>query len=289
MNFAIVGLGHAFLKQYDALKKIKEMSGIELCDNDLTKVSKYNCKTDYLKLNSDNIVIATSPRCHLEIISNLIKNNKKIICEKPVVTNLFELDKLKSIITSDNYYNSLHFSFGLEVEYFIDNIKIKPNKIYCYISDNYVSDNHIKKEQVGLCGSYLDEAINPLSAVSRMFGYDIKFISCEKKKYDGDNYDYYSLSKFNVENIPVEIEVLWDNNISQKYIDLYYDKNIIRLDSMNEQVIDLTNNKILFKGTGDRMTNHYTGVFNDYLKNGSNIEISIKLHEELLKGVENEN
>jgi len=61
----------------------------------------------------------------------------------------------------------------------------------------------------------------------------------------------------------------------------YYDNCIIRLDSMNQSVIDLTNNKILFKGKNDRMTNHYIGVFNDYIKNKSNYEISMKLHEEL--------
>lgn len=289
MDFAIVGLGHAFLKQYEALKKIEKIKTIELCDSDLEKINKYNCKDNYIEISSNNVIVATSPRNHLEIIKNLIYNNKKVICEKPVVTNLYELNKLKKIITLNNYYNSLHFSYGLEIEYFINNIKIKPNKIYCYISDNYVFNNHINHEQIGLCGSYLDEVINPLSAISRMFGYNIKFISCEKKIYNGDVYDYYSLSKFNIENIPVEIEVLWDNNISQKYIDLYYDKNIIRLDSMNQQVIDITNQKVLFSEAGDRMTNHYIGVFNDYLEKGSNIEISIKLHEELLKGVQNEN
>ena len=37
------------------------------------------------------------------------------------------------------------------------------------------------------------------------------------------------------------------------------------------------------------MTNHYIGVFNDYIKNKSNYEISVKLHKELLKGVNYEN
>ena len=54
---------------------------------------------------------------------------------------------------------------------------------------------------------------------------------------------------------------------------------------MKQEVINLTEGKVLFKGSGDRMTNHYIGVFNDYIKNKSNIEQSIKLHEELLKGV----
>ena len=289
MNIAIIGLGHAFLKQYNALKRIKEFKKIELCDNDKLKIKKYDCQDNYLSLDSNHVIIATSPRLHLDMIENLIKQNKKIIVEKPIVTSMEELTKLEKIISKDNYYNSLHFSFGVEIDYFINNIKQKPRKIYSYISDNYVLNKKIKDEAIALCGSYLDEVINPLSAVTRMFGYDVKFMSNSKKTYKDDIYDYYSLSNFKVENIPVTIKVLWNDKPSQKYIDLHYDAYVIRLDSMNQKVIDLTNNKILFEGVGDRMTNHYIGVFNDYIKNKSNYDISIKLHKELMKGVKSEN
>ena len=97
-------------------------------------------------------------------------------------------------------------------------------------------------------------------------------------------YDYYSKSKFLVNGIDTEIEVLWNEVVSQKYIELYYETCVIRLDSMKQSVINLTTGEILFQGEGDRMTNHYIGVFHDFLENGSNLDISIKLHEELLKG-----
>lgn len=289
MNIAIIGLGHAFTKQYSALKKTTSFNNIELCDNDKDKIKKYHCKHDYLSLDSNHTIIATSPKLHLDMIKNLSVQDKKIIVEKPIVTSLNELQELEKHANKNNYYNSLHFSFGLEIDYFLKHINKKPNKIYSYISDNYVLNNKIKESAISLCGTYLDEVINPLSAIGRMFGYDIKFISTNKKTYLNDIYDYYSLSHFKVDNISITIEVLWDNNPSQKYIDLYYDNCIIRLDSMNQSVIDLTNNKILFKGKNDRMTNHYIGVFNDYIKNKSNYEISMKLHEELLKGAVNEN
>jgi len=288
MKIAIIGLGHAFSKQYNALKEINDFKEIEMCDNDKLKIKKYNCQSNYLSLDSNHVIIATSPRLHLDMIKKLIKQNKKIVVEKPIVTSTQELIILEEIISEDNYYNSLHFSFGLEIDYFINNIKEKPRKIYSYISDNYVSNRKIKAEAITLCGSYLDEVINPLSAVARMFGYNVKFMSNSTRTYKDDIYDYYSLSNFEVENIPVTIEVLWNNKPSQKYIDLYYDNYTIRLDSMNQTVIDLTNNKVLFEGVGDRMTNHYIGVFKDYLKNKSNYDISIKLHKELLKGVNNE-
>lgn len=285
MDLAIVGLGHAFEKQMNAINKFENLKDVELCDRDEKKIEKYKAKSSYLNLSKENVLIATSPIYHLEIAKNLIKNGKKIILEKPAVISIKELNELKKIINRNNYYNSLHFSFGLEIDYFIKKINKKPIRIYSYISDNYVYNNRIKKSKLGLCGSYLDETINPLSAISRMFGYDVYFKDVIRKYYKNQEYDYYSKSEFSVSNLPVIIEVLWNDKQSEKYIDLYYENYTIRLDSMRQEVINLTDGKILFKGIGDRMTNHYIGVFNDYIKNKSNIEKSIKLHEELLKGV----
>ena len=284
-KLAIVGLGHAFEKQMKAISELKEFDNIELCDNDEEKVKKYKAKKSYLTLNNDNVLIATSPKNHLQIAEDLIKARKKVILEKPVVISIKELEQLKKIINNENYYNSLHFSFGQEINYFIKNINKRPTKIYSYISDNYIFDNKIKENKIGLCGSYLDETINPLSAISRMFGYNIQFKDVLKKYYKNDQYDYYSKSHFDVNKIPVTIEVLWDNKISKKYIDLYYENYVIRLDSMNQQVINLTKGEIIYSGKNDRMTNHYIGVFNDYIKNKSNMKQSMILHKELLKGV----
>lgn len=284
MKIAIVGLGHAFQKQYDAIKEVKKFETIELCDKSEDKIREYGCKSDYLNLEADNVIIATSPKVHLEMIRNLIFQGKKVILEKPIVLNLYELDELKKFINKDNYYNSLHFAYGVEIDYFMKFRDRKPKKIKAYISDPYVKDEHIIDSALGLCGCYLDEVINPLSAIARLFGYDVHFIENEKKYCDDDLYDYYSKSKFLVNGIDTEIEVLWNEVVSQKYIELYYETCVIRLDSMKQSVINLTTGEILFQGEGDRMTNHYIGVFHDFLENGSNLDISIKLHEELLKG-----
>lgn len=281
-SVSIIGLGHAFNHQYEALKK--HFENIELCDIDKDKIKKYKATNDYNQLTSEIAVIATPPKSHLEVANQLILNNKKVIIEKPIVTNLNDLEELIKINNS-NIYSSLHFAFGKEIDYLIKhNLNKKPKRIYSYISDNYVTNKRINKEQYNLYGSYLDEVINPLSAIARLFGYNIKFITNEKKYYEGDIYDYYSKSIFKLDDIEITIEVEWNNKKSQKYIDLEYEEETIRLDSMNQEVIDLKNNKILYKAKGDRMVNHYMGVINDYFKN-NNFSNSIILHRELLKGV----
>ena len=278
-SISVVGLGHAFNHQYEALKKY--FNNIELCDIDLDKIKKYGAINNCKLLKSSIALISTSPKNHLNTIKDLI--NKTIIIEKPMVMDLDELNELISINKS-NIYSSLHYSFGKEIDYFINTDYGKPNRIYSYISDNYVTDNHINKEQINLCGSYLDEVINPLSALGRIFGYNIKFINTNKKYYEGDKYDYYSKTKFNIDGIDTIIEVEWNNKESQKYIDLIYDDKTIRLDSMNQKVIDLTNNKVIYEASGNRMFNHYLGVLNDYITN-NNFDKSVILHQELLKGV----
>ena len=278
-SISIIGLGHAFIYQNNALKKY--FNKIDLCDIDINKIIKYKAVNDYKLLNNSLVLISTPPNTHLEIIKDL--KNKKIILEKPMVTNMNELNELINI-NNKNIYSSLHYAYGKEIEYFIKNINKKPIKIYSYISDNYVTNNHINNEQISLGGSYLDEVINPLSALTRMFGYNIKFINNDKKYYKGDKYDYYSKSLFKINDIDITIEVEWNNKLSQKYIDLIYEDKTIRLDSMNQQVIDLTNNKTIYKAKGDRMTNHYIGVIKDYFNN-NNFDKSIILHKEFLKGV----
>ena len=278
-SISIIGLGHAFIYQNNALKRY--FNKIDLCDIDINKIIKYKAVNDYKLLNNSLVLISTPPNTHLEIIKDL--KNKKIILEKPMVTNMNELNELINI-NNKNIYSSLHYAYGKEIEYFIKNINKKPIKIYSYISDNYVTNNHINKEQISLGGSYLDEVINPLSALTRMFGYNIKFINNDKKYYKGDKYDYYSKSLFKINDIDITIEVEWNNKLSQKYIDLIYEDKTIRLDSMNQQVIDLTNNKTIYKAKGDRMTNHYIGVIKDYFNN-NNFDKSIILHKEFLKGV----
>lgn len=278
-SISVIGLGHAFNHQYEALKKY--FNNIELCDIDLDKIKKYGAINNCKLLKSSIALISTSPKNHLNIIKDLI--NKTIIIEKPMVMDLDELNELISINKS-NIYSSLHYSFGKEIDYFINTDYGKPNRIYSYISDNYVTNKHINLEQINLCGSYLDEVINPLSALARIFGYNISFIKTNKKYYKGDKYDYYSKTEFNIDGIDTIIEVEWNNKESQKYIDLIYDDKTIRLDSMNQKVIDLTNNKVLYEASGNRMFNHYLGVLNDYITN-NNFDKSVILHKELLKGV----
>ena len=285
-KICIIGAGHAFNFQYRALQELGY--NILVCDIDEEKLKGYE-KTisDYRDIPDDYnlVLVSTPPKTHHEIIKYLYSRGKKVISEKPLVINLAELNDLEE--NNSKFYNILHYSFGDEIEWFINSEyrKKKPNKIKFYINDPYVKDNHIMDEKIPLNGSYLDETINPLSAIKRIYKEDIHYLDVKKLTYAGDKYDYAAEAKFEMGSILIEAYIHWnDYGDRSKYIDIYYDDEIIRLDSINRSVINLTNKEVLYKNEEDRMYKHYLNAFRDYEINIDNSKDAIILNREILRG-----
>lgn len=267
----IIGISHTYKSIVKALEG--EDYNIVICDIDSTKMfnEKYPKYSDYRDLVNviDIAFVSTPPDMHYEIALYFLKRGIKVICEKPLVTNINNLDELA---TFNNLYNVLHFSYGEEINWFINNFDTKdpPIKIYCTINDPYIKNNRIKDSKLSLHGSYLDEAINPLSAIRRIYKKDLEFISNRKNFYKDDVYDYSSNSIFKMSDTLIFIKTSWnDQDNKEKYIDLYYKDKVIRLDSINVRVIDLTNDILLYESKEDRMDAHYrNGLKNINSKRG---------------------
>lgn len=284
MKIGIIGAGHPFVYQYQALKDL----GFEiiLCDKVFSKIANYPEEKiiDYKELvgRVDVVLISTPPSTHKELIDYFIKYKIPIIAEKPLVTKNQDLNFLDDV---NNFYNIFHFAFGLEIMWFKKHLdefgSIK--KIIACINDPYIVNNHIRAESCSLNGAYLDETINPLSAISKILGDYPKYLNSSLKYLDGDTFDYASTANYQFNNINVTINVAWnDYGNRDKYIDIYYEDKILRLDSMNQQVINLTTNEVLFKGEGIRMYNHYYHGFKDYLQNKSNIKDAYHINASIL-------
>lgn len=286
MKLGLIGAGHVFVYQM----KVLEQLGFDVivCDVDNSKLINIQNKVNDCRLllgKVDLVYVSTPPSTHFEIIKFFLENGIFVISEKPLVTDIKELEELSKLM-NNNFYNIFHFAFGDEILWF-KNSEYKsliPNQIKCYINDPYVENSHIKDEQVGLHGSYLDETINPLSALVNIYGGTLKYVNSSLIKYKGDIHDYRSYSLFKLGDIDVSVDVVWnDFNDRSKYIDIYYDDITLRLDSMNSSVIDLTHNKVLFKSSETRMYKHYLNGLTDFLNNKTNKDISFMLNGEILK------
>lgn len=265
----IIGISHTYKSIVKALKKYNY--NIVICDVNSKKMrnEEYPKYCDYKELDKiiDIAFIATPPDTHYEIALYFLKKGIKVICEKPLVTNINNLDKLASF---NNLYNILHFSYGDEINWFIEHFNHKelPVKISCTINDPYIKDNRIMNDKLSLHGSYLDETINPLSAIRRIYQRNLKFVHNIKRFYKEDLYDYSSNSVFKMTHTLIFINTYWNNkNNKEKYIDLYYKDKVIRLDSINAAVIDLTSHHVLYKSKENRMDAHYINGLKDINSN----------------------
>ena len=75
MKVGIIGLGHAFYKQFEALKSIEDIELVALCDIKEYKLEEfknnYYITKKYKNLINicDYVLIATPPKTHLKIAS----------------------------------------------------------------------------------------------------------------------------------------------------------------------------------------------------------------------------
>ena len=110
MSYAIVfaGGGGKGAYQIGVLKALKDLGyKILVCDKNKEKIREFdNTINDYRDIpdNYTLVLISTPPNTHCEIIKYLNSVGKTIICEKPLVVSMEELDSIenKYEITIDN-------------------------------------------------------------------------------------------------------------------------------------------------------------------------------------------
>jgi len=95
INFAIIGCGHIGTRHAEHIFNNKQASLVALCDIKLSRAKelakKYDCPLvvgDYKKLlkgdDIDVINICVPNYLHAPITIDFLKNNKNVLCEKPM-------------------------------------------------------------------------------------------------------------------------------------------------------------------------------------------------------------
>ena len=114
VNWGIIGLGNIANKFADGFKNSENAKLIGISSRNINKLKKFKeefkikenyCFDDYknlLKCNEIDIVYIALPNSlHHEWIVECIKNNKKVLVEKPATVNFYEIKDIK-----DFHYNS---------------------------------------------------------------------------------------------------------------------------------------------------------------------------------------
>ncbi len=99
MKFAIIGCGHAGRRHADQFKRIPGAELVGCCDNSAQAAEQFardyqtTAYTDIdslLNLKLDGVTICTPPSTHIPIVASAIQRGIRVLCEKPLATNLDE-------------------------------------------------------------------------------------------------------------------------------------------------------------------------------------------------------
>ena len=127
MKITIIGYKNHALRLRNILHELR-----------FSKIYNYNYHKDSISdfEDSDAFIIASPNETHIEWIEKLHSSGKYIFCEKPPVTNLRDLNKIKSFING-----KLYFNFNYRHTLFAKNISnyLRTNEIGKLINLNFVS------------------------------------------------------------------------------------------------------------------------------------------------------
>jgi len=303
-KLAIIGLGDIYERTKNVLDNLEDMKVLAVCDLSKEKLAKFKnldilCTDNYKDIISlvDYVLINTPPDTHYNIAKDFMEYGANVIIEKPLVSNLYELERLVKLSQSYNVniYSLLHYSFGKELFWFKDNIKRKdmPIRVTAIIAEPRLETGKLDEHSIALGGAYMDSTINALSAVMCLFDGEVQQTSLQRRfdKYTG--LDIWANSTYEItigENkIPVDITISWDCPKEGSSISLYYPDDVYILDTKKQVVKSVVQGKVLFKGDGVRVENRYKAMYKDLQKNKTNIDFSYKLHNAIFQGLQNEN
>lgn len=291
IKIAIIGLGHIGQIHLAAINSIKEYRLIGICDKKVYEYQNMVSKsvrtfTDYFemlnKLEIDVVVIATPNDTHFNIACDVIKMGLNVILEKPASNNLIQLKKMQDLAIKNKVfiYYAFHSALSLEVNTFFDFYKNNKEAFgpligfSSFFYDPYIKNNQIIKKAKGLENCWLDSGVNALSIIDKFSPVSNLKNLVTRKSFINENI-YSSIScSFSIsdeaENLigTGNIETAWDQDINKKITYLcFQEKNkLILLDHSNQKVFEITsgNLKILYSFEGDRLLNHYLGIFKEF-------------------------
>ena len=103
VNWGIIGFGRMGLTFANAIEEIENSKLISIASKSGKKFKDYQNSTYEEIINSkdiNSVYVSTLNNTHSDIINKLCDANKNILCEKPLCTNLDELDQIKNFLDS---------------------------------------------------------------------------------------------------------------------------------------------------------------------------------------------
>ncbi len=298
IKIGILGLGHIGYYHIKALNSISEYKLCAACDHNiinkklLPKNTTFYENTDsfFNDQSYDTVIIATPNRTHVRLACKALEDGKNVILEKPAATTIKEYSKLQKCVKNkknQHIYYAFHAAKAPEVSWFKKQIQqdgclnhLGPvNSFICNFYDPYYKNCTFLPESESLQDPWMDSGVNALSVLQQIIGLETfqclhytETIIKKNKPAIQANAQYVFGNKSTPYNGVGTINTNWALNLNLKitYLSFSESSTAIELNHSNQFIrrIDKNSNKIIknFSNFGERLFNHYTGVFRDYIQ-----------------------
>ena len=143
IKWGVIGFGRMG-KQYVNCLKVKsdlfKLSGVSSkTSSRIKEFDFYKTYEELIKLKEiDAIYISTLNNTHNELIKQILKRDKKILCEKPLTTSLNKLDQIKNDLNKPKSLSVKNHKLKSLIKFEInDALDEDINKIFKFLENNY--------------------------------------------------------------------------------------------------------------------------------------------------------
>lgn len=289
-KFALIGLGE-ISKHYSSLITSSNIDLIAVIDKDENAPGRKLFKNivfndDYsslFEIKPDYVIVAATARAHFNIISDLLSHGISVLSEKPLASNLEEIEILYELAKNNSAHllSMYHWQYTDEVIWIKKNLKRLGNlkSVEMIIHDPYASDTGytIASDRVGMLGAFLDEFPNAISLLNELIHFDdIRKTDIIYSRYIVDkscNYAIYSESHLFYKDIDIKIRIDWRKNIDDKHFILIFENAVVDILHSENRIYE--DRKLVFEwNSDDYKTKQYKRLFGEFMPQKNNYKLT---------------
>lgn len=320
VRIAIIGLGHIGEVHIAALEQLPGFKLVAVCDRQTElrsvvqeAVEFYDNREEMLSCGGfDTVIVATPNSLHNAMALDTLRAGFNVIVEKPAACSLEELDLLEetALQTGRHVYYAFHASCALEVRWIFDHLQVQENlqnygpltAFFSRFYDPYIDANdRVVEHAGGLDDCWSDSGVNALSVLDRFLPVDHLWVDSTRQSGQAVTFPGvrsksvrfgFGVGRNDASGLGV-IETAWDQGINFKCTELYFGCTGWKLvvdhsaQAVTEIGLDACAREMV-RFSGERLLNHYLGVFKDYLRRyeqgNMNGIVARRIHEQLFAG-----
>ncbi|TFF88353.1 MAG: Gfo/Idh/MocA family oxidoreductase [Promethearchaeota archaeon] len=260
VNIGIIGCGNIANIHVLGLKSIleQELYDIEILaasDVDKERLNNFGKRNQIEKLYDipedlindneiDTIYICTPTKYHKKYVLQSLQKNKHVFCEKPVATNLNDVEELRNVARSTDVISQVGFVirysplFENFMEEFLNNNDLGRIMTIMFRDDQkfpiggkYKSSWRAKKEITG-GGTLIEHSIHDIDAIMAMTESKIKKLYCQTKYFSKFDVEDLAIINFELENnISGTLTSCWHNiKRDERLIEIFFENGWLRIE-----------------------------------------------------------